>query len=131
MFKVLLPVATSVNKATRSVSAKERAIAASQNRKIFGRKKTDEYDAWIKEAGWMLKIARAPTIKGRYAMRITLPESCNLDIDNPIKATLDLFVKMGITEGDSKKHCRSIAVEWWDEVMEPIGDKMLVMIFPA
>lgn len=127
MFKILLPVATSVNASKRTVSAKERAIAAAQGRKVFGMKKTKEYDAWIKEAGWLLRIGKCPNFHGRYAVRITLPDSCNLDIDNPIKATLDLLVTMGVTLGDKKKYCRGIAVEWAEDVDEGKLDHMMLL----
>jgi hypothetical protein len=75
-----------------------RAIATAQGRKMFGRKRTDEYDAWIKEAGWLLRSPALPP--SRIAMRYGSLSELVTSISTTLSKDSDLFVRMGVTEGD-------------------------------
>lgn len=76
-----------------------------------GRVKTDVYKAWINEAGWAYKQQpkRGPNIEGPYRVEIHLPKNMRGDIDNRLKAVLDLLCTMGATSDDT--HCQSILAQ--------------------
>jgi len=83
-----------------------------------------EYVAWLEEAGWMIKEQTKNQISGAYVLHIsaTKPDRRKRDLDNLLKSTSDLLVKMKIVEDDSE--CRGIAAEWADH-----GIPMVVSIY--
>jgi Holliday junction resolvase RusA-like endonuclease len=70
---------------------------------------SEQYREWITEAGWELQAQRPPKIDGAYDAAIFVNPKMRGDIDNRIKATLDLLVKHGVTADDSKAN--SIGIE--------------------
>lgn len=80
--------------------------------KTAGRAKTAAYKAWIKAGlAEMLTEQRAPLVKGAVAVSIVIerPEKPR-DLDNAIKALLDLLVAAIVIEDDSK--VESIHARW-------------------
>jgi crossover junction endodeoxyribonuclease RusA len=65
-----------------------------------GRRKTDEYKAWIKEAGYRLNSQQAFPIHGDVHVTICVPAKTRGDLDNRIKACLDLVVSRGLIDDD-------------------------------
>lgn len=71
----------------------------SVNSAFQGRRfKTPKYNDWITEGLWILKGMEKQ--KKPYKIRIQFYMSKLMDIDNPIKALLDLLVKAEIIEDD-------------------------------
>ena len=68
-----------------------------------GRVKTEEYRAWLTEAGWMLKSQRALCIRGSVGLTVFagLPERPR-DLDNLLKPICDLLQANGIIENDDR-----------------------------
>ena len=69
-----------------------------------GRARGPSYRAWLKEAGWEVKLQRPPTLnpplRVRVRVHIDAQLKLNRDIDNTIKPILDLLVKMGVIADD-------------------------------
>lgn len=67
-----------------------------------GRIKTRYYKQWLKEAGWEIKAQpRGRVITGDISIDIRCPHGFRAgDIDNRVKALLDLIVSVGIIEDD-------------------------------
>ncbi|KQP53058.1 RusA family crossover junction endodeoxyribonuclease [Methylobacterium sp. Leaf106] len=94
------------------------AIPPSTNNLFFsvsgkGRRKTDAYKAWIKEASIVAKLAiRAKRIDGPYALNIQIgkPDNRRRDLGNLEKALSDLLVSVGAVSDDSA--CQRIEMEW-------------------
>lgn len=65
-----------------------------------------KYVAWIREAGWVIKSQKLKKISGPFRAEIVLtpPDKRKRDLDNIIKATLDLFQTMEIIENDQLCH---------------------------
>lgn len=80
-----------------------------------GRGKSEEYEAWIHAAGWELKRQRPSCAIGSVEITITLQEQTKrMDIDNRIKALLDLLVSHGIIESDHNGIVRKVTAQWGD-----------------
>jgi Holliday junction resolvase RusA-like endonuclease len=67
-----------------------------------GRVPTTKYTGWKAIAGWEIRAANPTKISGPYRFTLLLPEKLRGDIDNRVKATLDLLVSLGVTPDDSK-----------------------------
>jgi len=81
--------------------------------------KTKLYKDWLEEAGWMVKQQTKQTIDGEYALHIRARKTNKRrDLDNILKATSDLLVKLHIVEDDSQ--CMALAAEWAKESSEPM-----------
>lgn len=84
-----LPLAPSVNRIWRQGGAGQ----------VY---RAPEYVSWIKEAGWALKAQKPPTITGAVAVRIRVGlVDRKRDLDNVIKALLDLLVEHQVIADDS------------------------------
>ncbi len=73
------------------------------NRVGKGRVRTAHYHRWLNEAGWVLKAQRLPPapITGDIAVEIVCPWGCRAgDLDNRLKAMLDLLVAVRVIEDD-------------------------------
>lgn len=79
------------------------------NRKGGGRARSVDYEAWLKEAGWLVNTARLTPIRGAVAVCIALPIDMPGDIDNRAKGALDLLVKHALIEDD--KHVQSLTLQ--------------------
>ena len=88
--------------------------------RLFGVSKTGQrypsraYKAWIKEAGWQIRIQRVKAVTGPYEVQIEISSISGLDADNAVKALADALVKMKITDDD--RHCKSVTVSKVDTV---------------
>lgn len=78
--------------------------------------KSDQYVAWSDEAGWVLKAQGLRQIRGEYGVILHVPLAAIIDIDNTIKATVDLVRQLHITDDD--KHCGLVVVSHYDG---PVG----------
>lgn len=78
-----------------------------------GRFASPAYKGWRAEAGWMVKQQiRGRKIDGPYKLDIALvkPHRGRLDLDNRLKAAIDLLVHLQVTPDDSL--LRKITAEW-------------------
>jgi crossover junction endodeoxyribonuclease RusA len=80
-----------------------------------GRVKSAAYKRWITEAGWMLRVQRIAPITGRVRVTIRVQQTAKrkADIDNRIKAVLDLLVKNRVIEDD--RHVEAVTAQWVSE----------------
>src|SRR5215510_9542668 len=68
-----------------------------------GRIKSPGYRSWITEAGWQLRIAHAGKITRTVAVCVTLGLATRRpDVDNCLKALLDLLVAHEVIEDDAQ-----------------------------
>jgi Holliday junction resolvase RusA-like endonuclease len=66
-----------------------------------GRVRAAAYRRWSDEAGWLVKAKTPPvTFYGAVAVRIEAGAGNRRDIDNILKPTLDLLVKVGVLADD-------------------------------
>lgn len=56
--------------------------------------------AWKIEAGWTVRAANPPKMRGAFTFRILIPESAPGDADGRIKLAQDLMVELGVTPDD-------------------------------
>lgn len=79
-----------------------------------GRKRfhSAKYAAWIDEATIYLKAARPPKFKGEVFVSITCEDTGPTDLDNKVKGILDLLVRHGVIEDDSRPFVRGIKLSW-------------------
>lgn len=76
------------------------------------RAKTKEYKAWITAAGFMLNTQRPAPIKGPVAVAISVPRNRRRDLDNHLKASLDLLVGHSLIEDD--RIIETLTIGWHD-----------------
>jgi len=101
---ISLPFPPSVNAMYRNVPGR-------------GRVKDDPYKRWIENAGWELLSQRPRKFKQRVSVRISMNpprRSCG-DVDNRIKAVLDLLTRHGVIADDKRECVASVAAQWVDE----------------
>lgn len=80
-----------------------------------GRVKTEEYNAWIQEAGWALATHRIPEQVGKVSILIEVrepPTARREDVACREKASIDLLVRHGVLKDDSQHYVRRITMEW-------------------
>jgi Holliday junction resolvase RusA-like endonuclease len=94
----------------------------STNALYSGRRfKTEAYKAWIRSAGWTVKLQSPATMPpGRLRALIEMP--CRYDADN-LKAVLDLIVRLGIIADDR-------LIDDYRVVRVPQDQPMTVSIWP-
>lgn len=83
------------------------------NAESGGRFKTEEYEAWLSEAGWRIQAQRPGRIVGPYEIeiRIARPHTKRrMDLENRMKAVSDLLVKQRVIADDSL--AQRITMEW-------------------
>lgn len=79
--------------------------------------KSYRYAAWQKSAGWDLKLQRPGRVPGPVKITVAVGRASRrrIDLDNICaKAILDLLVRHGVLEDDSK--VTSLAARWDDAV---------------
>lgn len=94
------------------------------------RVRSAEYDAWIRAANLALRAQRPAKHLGSFRATIVLtrPDRRRRDIDNTVKAIMDLLTKAGAIEDDCL--AQSLTVAWaWDQVIP--GGAVIVTIEPA
>ena len=81
-----------------------------------GRIKTEAYKQWLEGAGWTIRAHAVPHIGGvvEVEIKVRRPQAGRSDIDNRIKATLDLMVKMHVIDDD--RMVRKVSAEWSEDV---------------
>ncbi len=91
-----------------------------------GMRKTDEYTAWLKAAGWEAKAQRQKPISGPYRLSIhaSRPDKRRRDIDNLIKSTSDLLQAVRLVGDDSD--CEMVSARWVTS-----GEGITVIVEPA
>jgi len=104
-----LPAPISTNKLWRPIKRNSSAAMV----------KSQEYLNWISEAGYKLNAQRPGMVVGHFALHLWIGSS-RIDLDNAIKATLDLLQSQGVIEND--RLCVSLRVKR-DE-----GDGMRAMV---
>lgn len=84
-----------------------------------GRIKTRSYKAWIKEAGWVLRIARVKAATGRVRVRLEVetPKAPKADIDNIVKPVMDLLKTAGVIADDGHKHVAGVSADWVEGIV--------------
>ena len=101
------------------------------NRPGKGRSKTFPYREWLTGEGWNLTSQKIKPILGPVALHITLPDLPGRapDIDNALKALIDLLVQQRIIQADDKRVLRAVSVQWDNSIstvrirVRPLGDK--------
>jgi Holliday junction resolvase RusA-like endonuclease len=79
----------------------------------FGRVKTATYREWKRQAGLhMLVQGPLKKIAGPVNVSITISDRAAGDLDNRLKAILDLMVTHTVIEDDKKDIVRSIHMKW-------------------
>jgi len=91
-----------------------------------GMRRSDEYLAWLDEAGWAAKSQRVGGIRGPYKISIQAarPDKRQRDLDNILKPTSDLLQHVGIIENDHM--CEMLVARWVTS-----GEGVTVIIEPA
>jgi Holliday junction resolvase RusA-like endonuclease len=70
--------------------------------------KSKDYLAWISEAGYKLNSQRPGMVVGHFALHLWVGRN-RLDLDNAVKAALDLLQSQGVIEND--RLCVSLRVK--------------------
>jgi Holliday junction resolvase RusA-like endonuclease len=73
-----------------------------------GRAISRAYRSWRHEAGWILRMLDPPRVPGAYTITLDFSPTLAGDLDNRVKAVLDLLVTHGITDDD--RHAAEIHV---------------------
>lgn len=74
-----------------------------------GRVKSAAYRTWQTQVGWYVKLQKPEPVTGPYEVEIEVPIRSPLDLDNHVKAVVDLLVFTQVTPDD--KHMRKLTVE--------------------
>jgi Holliday junction resolvase RusA-like endonuclease len=83
------------------------------NPQTGGRFVSKQYGAWRKQAGWALVEQRVQRVEGPVSVDIVLKDPTRRsDVDNRIKAVLDLLVNYHIIETDDDKTVRKVSAAW-------------------
>jgi len=93
---------------------------------VKGRIISDDYRAWLNEAGYRLNRQKPQLFQPRAVVTIDLDMKRKGDCDNRAKPVLDLLVKGGVLKNDSKKYVQRVSIGW-----EPILDGCRVRIEAA
>lgn len=110
---VVVPAPPSVNRLWKNVPG-------------VGRVRTKFYTDWQHEAGWRLRAQRPPHVPGRVMLLIAVERSwASADIDNRVKALIDLLVTHKVIDDDS--NVVGFAAAWSPER----DDNARLLIFPA
>lgn len=94
--RLTLPIPPSVNASYANVAGR-------------GRIATKALRDWKRDAGWRLKLQERKQFAGPFRIAIYLPEAMRGDIDNRVKACLDLLTTHKIIVDD--RYARSVLVE--------------------
>jgi Holliday junction resolvase RusA-like endonuclease len=82
-----------------------------------GRVRTDEYRAWLEQAGWHLKEQRVARIPGTVGLELLVGlQKRRCDVDNVIKPFGDLLQAIGIIQND---HDIVEVSAKWDKTVRP------------
>lgn len=99
IFRIELPIVPSLNNAY--FNAKPKASRA-PGKKFPGRIPTRQTKDWKTEAGWLVRQANPPRIRGPYKLRVLVNPKMRGDTSNRVKLAEDLLVSLQVTPDDSK-----------------------------
>ena len=90
-------------------------VPPSTNALYSGRRfKTRAYKDWAAEAGWDLKLRGLPQAPiPRPIVTVTVPRRGGRDLDNFLKATMDLLQEMRVIGNDNQ--VEKITISWSDD----------------
>jgi crossover junction endodeoxyribonuclease RusA len=74
--------------------------------------KTPRYEAWRKEAAWLIALAKKARTEGPYGLTVLVgrPDKRRRDIDNLLKPISDALKHGGAISDDSE--CQCIEASW-------------------
>ena len=75
-----------------------------------GRIASPEYKAWRAAASYQVRAQRPLFFRGPVTLILVIEESNRCDLDNCLKAPLDLLVELGILEDDGPRIVKEIKV---------------------
>ena len=83
-----------------------------RNLKGRGRVKSQRYNTWRNAVEWQVKAQQPELVEGNVEVSIFCrkPDRRRRDIDNTIKAVLDMLVNLHLIEDDSK--VAKVSAEW-------------------
>lgn len=98
-----------------------------RNVKGRGRVKSQRYNTWLNAVGWQVKSQSPEPVAGNVEVSLFCKKQNRRkrDIDNCIKAVLDMLVNLGLIEDDSK--VIKVSAEW---TQNPNISGTLVMFGP-
>lgn len=79
---------------------------------VKGRIISGDYRAWIAEALYKLNRQAPRPFPGRAIVYIDLDNKRRGDCDNRAKPVLDVLVRRGVLQNDSKKHVKRVSIGW-------------------
>jgi len=71
--------------------------------------RSKKYLQWVSDAGFMINAQRPGMVSGKFSFRLQVTRKSRVDLDNVLKATLDLLQNQGIISNDRK--CEEIQVK--------------------
>ena len=77
--------------------------------------RSEQYNAWIREAGWRLANQRPPLMAGKVSLLFEVEEpktARQQDIANREKAITDLLVSHRVIQGDDQRFVRELTMRW-------------------
>ncbi|MDE2099586.1 MAG: RusA family crossover junction endodeoxyribonuclease [Patescibacteria group bacterium] len=91
-----------------------------------GMRKSDEYERWLRDAGFIALAQKPGRLQGPYKLSIQIrrPDRRRRDLDNAIKPISDLLASVGIIENDCL--CEMLSARWVTN-----GEGVTVRIEPA
>lgn len=80
-----------------------------------GRRRSEQYNRWIHEAGWRLANQRPPLMAGKVILLFEVEEpktAHRQDVANREKAVTDLLVSHRVIQGDDQRFVRELTMRW-------------------
>lgn len=77
-----------------------------------GRGRTEEYDKWRNDAGWLLKAAKPDRFSVPVFVTLEAEENPKRDLDGYLKPILDLLVEYQVIPDDRNRYVRELRASW-------------------
>lgn len=110
----VISVPPSTNRLFANVRQQWARQAGQAPQKCRGRIRTKEYSAWIAGELKTLIAQRARPVQTPVKIEITRPSRCKSDLDNSIKAVVDLMVRAGVIPNDKPEFVHGISINFGD-----------------
>lgn len=89
------------------------------------RYKTERYKIWRRSKQWDLYEQRVEKVSGPFELEILVaPAKRKRDLDNYLKAILDLLVEANIIQGDEYPYCMGISIKWSNALQSGVSVKI-------